>query len=215
MSRYTVTAWKKEYFLVTPDELAPILDGFHHVVTNTGVKRDYTESDPAAFLDGYRALYDRLAAGDKLLWARDYEIAGLHTGLTDHMENVIYTPTFRLSVPDFAEPCVGLGTFAVRAWKGSPLTKNWEVSLIPENILGLEAHFPSKALFDDGKIKMSEALADVTVWDTLLARVKHITKPLKVTDGDKIVNTRIRVSPAARADLPRFFFIRESGLTIQ
>ena len=214
MSRYTVTAWAKEYFLVTPDELAPILDGFRHVVTNTGVKRDYTESAPAAFLDGYRALYDRLAAGDKLLWARDYEIAGLHTGLTDHTENVIYTLSARLSVPDFAEPCVELGTFAVRAWKDSPLTKNWEVSLIPENILGLEACFPSKVLFADGVVRTSEALADVTVWDTLLARVRAAAKPLKVTNGEKTVNTRIRVSPAAKADLPRFYFIKESGLTI-
>ena len=212
--KYAVTAWTKNYFLVTPDELALILDGFHYVVTTTGVRRDYTESDPAAFLDGYRALYARLAAGDKLLWARDYAIAGLHTGLTDHMENVIYTPSARLSVPDFAEPCMELGTFAVRPWKDSPLTKNWEVSQIPENILGLEACFPSKTQYVDGEIRTSEGLADVTVRNTLLPRVKAVTKPLKVTNGEKTVDTRIRVSEAAKADLRQFFFMKDSGLTI-
>ncbi len=212
--KYAVTAWTKNYFLVIPDELVLILDGFHYVVTTTGVRRDYTESDPAAFLDGYRALYARLAAGDKLLWARDYAIAGLHTGLTDHMENVIYTPSARLSVPDFAEPCVELQAFAVRAWKDSPLTKGWEISQNPENILGLVMCFPSKVLYPGGGIRTSDTLADVTVRDTIRSRLKTFTKPLKVTNGEKTVNTRIRVSEAAKADLRQFFFMKDSGLTI-
>lgn len=210
---YTVTAWEKEYFLVTPDDLETVLEGFHHVAV-VGVKRGYTESDPADFHASYRTLYDRLAAGDKLLWARDWGFAGLHTGLTDHTENVAYAPTKRLSVPDFAEPCVELQAFAVRAWKDSPLTKGWEISQNPENILGLVMCFPSKVLYPGGGIRTSDTLADVTVRDTIRSRLKTFTKPLKVTNGEKTVNTRIRVSEAAKADLRQFFFMKDSGLTI-
>ena len=36
-------SWKKEYFLITPEEFKSIFESYHFVVTGTGVKKDYTE----------------------------------------------------------------------------------------------------------------------------------------------------------------------------
>lgn len=47
--QYHIRTHKKLLFTVTPEELRLILKGFHHIITNTGVSRDYVESNPNDF----------------------------------------------------------------------------------------------------------------------------------------------------------------------
>ena len=112
---------KKFHFIVTPDELRLILNDFHHVVVNTGVRKNYVESNPNDFFFTYDALYEKLKNGAKLLWKTDYDIADFSTGITDHLENCIYQPSSRLSVPNFAEPCPFIDTFAFCLGKSNSL----------------------------------------------------------------------------------------------
>ena len=65
---------KKLHFIVTPDELRKILQGFHHVVVNTGARKNYIESNPNDFLFTYDALYAKLKNSEKLVWKTDYGI---------------------------------------------------------------------------------------------------------------------------------------------
>ena len=58
--QYNELSNKKFHFIVTPNELREILQGFHHVVVNTGVRKNYTESNPNNFLFTYDALYEKL-----------------------------------------------------------------------------------------------------------------------------------------------------------
>ena len=58
--QYYELSSKKLHFIVTPDELRSILKDFHHVVMNTGVRKNYTESNPNDFLFTYDALYEKL-----------------------------------------------------------------------------------------------------------------------------------------------------------
>ena len=81
---------KKLHFIVTPDELRKILQGFHHVVVNTGVRKNYVESNPNDFLFTYDTLYEKLKNGVKLVWKTDYDIVDFSTGITNHLENCIY-----------------------------------------------------------------------------------------------------------------------------
>lgn len=46
---YFVRSTKKFQFLITPDELRSVLNDVHFVVANTGVTKDYTESDPSVY----------------------------------------------------------------------------------------------------------------------------------------------------------------------
>ena len=62
--QYYELSSKKLHFVVTPDELRSILKDFHHVVMNTGVRKNYKESNPNDFLFTYDALYAKLSAGE-------------------------------------------------------------------------------------------------------------------------------------------------------
>lgn len=68
---YFVRSTKKFQFLIAHEELRNVLNDVHFVIANTGVTKDYTESDPSVFLNKYEALYNRLASGDKLIWEND------------------------------------------------------------------------------------------------------------------------------------------------
>ena len=57
LHNYFVRSTKIFQFLITPDELRSVLNDVHFVVANTGVTKDYTESDPSVFLNKYEALY--------------------------------------------------------------------------------------------------------------------------------------------------------------
>ena len=48
MQYYELTN-KKLHFIVTPNELRGILQGFHHVVVNTGVRKNYIEAIQTIF----------------------------------------------------------------------------------------------------------------------------------------------------------------------
>ena len=132
MQYYRLTT-KKHHFLVTPDELRQLLDGFHHVIISRGVEPGYTESDPNVFFSTYDTLYQKLKNGEKLIRKNDYQIAEFSTGITRHLENCVYLPRGRFWIPDFSEPCPRLGTFCFLPWKDQ-LSTAFTVSQFPENI---------------------------------------------------------------------------------
>lgn len=206
---YDVLAWEKFRFLVTPRELRNVLDGVHHVVVNTGVKKGYTESPPEEFYKAYEDLYDKLKKGDKLVWKNDYKSVSIQTGLTGYLDNCRYNPSTKLSVPDFLEPCAILEPFCFFMYR-QQLSASFYIGQFPENTVGLCLMFPKKTEFSRG-IVPSEELADHKTYRMIIDRVRSVTKPLKLLLGDKIYRPAVRISEQAKADLQSFYFIRENN----
>ena len=217
--QYYELAFKKHYFVVTPDEIRKLLDGFHHVITNTGVPKSYIESDPEIFFTTYSNLYSRLKNGEKLLWNKDYNIAYLTTGITHHLDNCVYQPGKHLSVPDFSEPCPRIETFCFTNWKGQ-LSTAFAVPQSPENICGLRLIFPSKVEYEiaNGKhaqgIVLNTAFDDFDSYIGLLDNIRKLTNPLTVNWNGKIHRTTVRVSKNAKKDIENFYFMTSNGITI-
>lgn len=217
--QYYVLSWKSLNFIVTPEELRAILMGFHHVVMATGVRKGYVESDPNDFFLTYDALYQKLRSGEKLVWARDYDIASFSVGVTAHLENCAYTPGARLSIPNFAEPCPYIDTFCFLPWKGK-LSTSFSVTQSPENVCGLCLGFPSKVEYEVATEKHSAGvvshtdLSDFEVYETLVSRIKAITRPLKLEFNGKVHRTLVRISDNAKSDFDKFYFTAANNITV-
>ena len=217
--QYYALSNKKLHFIVTPDELRVILKGFHHVVVNTGVRKNYIESNPNNFFCTYDALYEKLKNGAKLLWKTDYGIAHFSIGITAHLENCIYRPSTRLSVPDFAEPCPYIETFCLLPWKDQ-FSTSFSVTQYPEYVCGLCLCFPTKIEYANDTEKHSAGIAewkcldDFETYQTLIERIKSITKPLKLDWGGKVRRTSVRISDEAKKDFGEFYFITYNNITV-
>lgn len=212
---YTVSAYSKLWFLVTPPELESILSGFHLVVENTGVERDYTESSLAEYIRSYENLYRFLCSGQKAEWETNYDLFRLETGITAHLDHITYRPASRLSVPDFEEPCVTMGAFCVIPFGNSPLTKGWALHQFPENTMGLVIRFPSRVRFNEGKgEKLAKELDDHETWTELKKRIRKLTAPLKIIGNGRAYDPHIRVSEQAKKDLQGFYVKRSLDFEI-
>lgn len=217
--QYYELSKKKLHFIVTPDELRTILKDFHHVVMNTGVRKNYIESNPNDFLFTYEALYAKLKNGEKLVWKTDYDIVDFSTGITNHLENCIYQPSTRLSVPNFTEPCPFIDTFCFAPWKDQ-LSTSFSVTQYPENVCGLCINFPTKIEYENATEKHSvgivecACLDEFATYETLVERIKSITTLLKLDWGGKIRCTSVRISDEAKKDFVNFYFIASNSVTV-
>ena len=217
---YFVRSTKKFQFLITTDELRSVLNDVHFVVANTGVTKDYTESDPSVFLNKYEALYNRLASGDKLIWDNDYAIVGFSTGITRYLENIQYTPSTRLSIPNFLEPCAYIEPFGFYMMENGQLSTAFHIQQIAENIIGLCLSFPSKVEYELSTEKhcmgivTSDELDDNKTYEEIVERVKAMTKPLNMTIQNKKYRPAVRVSEQAKRDLINFYFCKSNGAEV-
>ena len=217
--QYREQSNKKLHFIVTPDELRTILKDFHHVAVNTGVRKNYVESNPNDFLFTYDALYNKLKNGVKLVWKTDYDIAHFSTGITAHLENCIYQPSNGLSVPNFTEPCPFIETFCILPWK-EQLSISFSVTQYPENVCGLCLHFPTKIEYENNTDKHSagivecSGLDDFETYKILVERIKSMTKPLKVNFNGKVCRTAVRISDGAKKDFCNFYFLTSNNITV-
>lgn len=191
----------------------------HHVVTSTGVKQDYVESDPSVFFSKYEELYLRLKRGEKLIWNEHHPIATTSTGITKHLEICKYKPSTKLSVPNFLEPCPYISCFCFDLFDGTLRTNvsHWQ---FPENIVGLDLYVSTKIDYRQPSerhnvgIVRGEELADYATYQTILARIKAITKSLKLEIDGKLHRTSVRVSEEAKKDLAHFYFITQNNVKI-
>lgn len=212
MSRFYVKGWKKEFYLITPEEFRDVFAGVHFVVTNTGVKRGYIETEPEEIFHRYDRLYSLLKSGKNLEHKNDWKDLSFSIGLTGHMENIHYEPTSRLSIPMFSEPCIDLSLFPLIQFNGK-LDKSFTVDQFPNNICGLLMIIPKKIIFFEDKNER-ESFADSETWEYVLHRIKSITSILKLETVEGTKNTRIRVSPKAKRDLKAFRVIEELRVTV-
>ena len=217
--RFYIMSHKRFNFVITPDELREILKEFHHVVVNTGVKKNYIESDPEEFFLLYEALYAKLKNGDRLVWQDDWKIATLATGITQHLDNCRYVATTRKSVPDFLEPCPFLEAFCIVPYK-EKLSTAFSVLHFAEYICGLSLFFPNKVEFltttrkHPQGIVMGSALDDYISYQKLVSAIRKITKPLTLQFNGRTCRPTIRISDKAKKDFCNFYLVKNENITV-
>ena len=207
-------SWKKEYFLIIPEEFKSIFESYHFVVTGTGVKKDYTETNPNVVFEEYSLLYSDLLSGKEFKWNDDWKKLGFKTGVTANMDNCKYTPSSRLSIPDFSEPCIYIEPFCVIHYKDTPVSKGWAIHQFPQNTFGLEMSIPKRITYLDGQTKTLEEFPDYSSWIDIISKMKKVARILKVEYNGKVYNTNIRVSQPAKEDLKRFYVIKNLSLKL-
>lgn len=74
MVKWLVSGWTIDPFLVTPEEWAGCLTGFHCVINNAHVPQGYRESPQETYLELCRELFGRLAAGERLVRKTHYPL---------------------------------------------------------------------------------------------------------------------------------------------
>jgi hypothetical protein len=57
-------------------------------------------------------------------------------------------------------------------------------------------------------------LDDYSTYETIVNRMKSITKPLKLEFDGKLFRPSVRVSTEAKKDMVNFFFIKSNHITI-
>lgn len=212
---YFVNTWKKEYFLITPEEFEAVFKGFSFVSVQ-GVKQGYVKSDRAELNARYRELFALLASGKRCEWSKDHSILDFNIGVTAHIENCVYAKAGKgLLVPKFKEPCVQTETFCAVPFGSSPTAKGSFIGTSPQYAFGLAMCFPAKITYtQSGETKSFDELADKETWTELRGRIMAIAPMLYIMNNDKKYNTRIRVSPEAKKSLSDFNAVKESGLIL-
>jgi len=208
-----IKGWNKFKFIITPDELEQVFDGFRHVVFQRRVPADYVESETGIFSQNYRNFYEKLAAGYRFEWKRDYKYFDLHMGFTDDLSKCSYGASFQdkrdgkfYKTSKFSEPCVGVSPFALYIADDGKLHTNYSYTQFPEYAVGLQLEYPKLSMAGE------EVMTDTfKVYQTICERIKKISKGLVFQSGEKLYKPNVKISSGAREDFERFYFAKHFG----
>jgi hypothetical protein len=80
--------------------------------------------------------------------------------------------------------------------------------------------FPAKIEYENNTEKHSAGiiecacLDDFATYESLVERIKSITKPLKMEFDNKVRRTTVRISDEAKKDFCNFYFVTSNNITV-
>ena len=80
--------------------------------------------------------------------------------------------------------------------------------------------FPAKVEYAHDTAKHSAGIVDYTnlddfeTYQTLVERIKSITKPLKLDVNGKVHRTSVRISEEAKKDFDKYYFIASNHISV-
>ena len=228
MPDWLVSGWEFYSFIITPEEWERCLTGFHCVIGNAHVPLDYQETPIKEYLDICHALYDRLAAGERLVWEQDYPLLctqGLTTDLSRCGYGHVHDYQGELyKRADFDQPCVNVASFTLcpmtdREGKVNVSTRV-SYSQHPENVVGWQLSYPKKICFKDqktgayGQASFAKTLTAYQDFLLLKDRIQELTRPMALYVNGKTLRTRVRISEAAKASASRFYVFQQGDFSL-
>lgn len=211
---YVPKGWHLFRFILTPGELAQVLEPFHLVKCNCHVPAGYRETMPEEFLTPYGQLYGKLARGEALSHAADWPLMN-HTGLTTDLSRCPYgrEHTFQgrqFLLPVFPEPCAALAPFAMTIDPESrrvSLRTSYVQS--PQNIVGCEASYPKAISRRDGVWQSAASLPGYQDFLLLKRRVSAVSRGLRFELDGHAYRPPVKIGRAAQRDFPRFYAVSQ------
>jgi len=207
-------------------ELQKVLESYHLVIANAHVPMDYVESDLTEYMNTYRKLYEVLASGEKLVWETHYPllyIINIASDLSKCQYGKIHEYEGKqYKSAEFLEPTVGILPFALHFYedaKGKLCTSTkFSYSVCAEEILGLELQYPKnvwlKTADDYELVGNIEAVGNGQVYENIKRTITQMTKPLQIQIGEEKKSTGVRISPAAKQDLAKFYSFVSRNLSL-
>ena len=105
------------------------------------------------------------------------------------------------------------------AWKDQ-LSTSFIVTQFSENVCGLCLYFPTRIEYEidtekhlAGIVECAD-LDDFQTYETLVERIKSITKPLKMEFDNKVRRNAVRISNEAKKDFCNFYFVTSNNITV-
>ncbi len=221
---------KSFYLAATPDEVAEVLreGGFHILVTRAHVPQAYTETPVEEWLSTNRTLYEKLASGARLSWNEDWSLFDIRHLTRDPSlcvwegEHKYQGHIYKNAPFDYECRCLCVEPFVLyreaHEGRAASYSKAYSWTQFAESTVGLQFSVATKRWWwDDADLTHEEDITDMpdyADWQWLKARFGKITKPLKFEDGERMVNTGIRVTAATKEVLGNFFFFSDGGYHI-
>ena len=226
MSDFNYFSDEHLYWVATPDELETMLtEGDFHLLTVTRhVSKTYTEDPLSELTVPYRALYERLAAGEKL--ARGTPLFSGYAPTRDITrcvygdEHTYRGKPYKSAAPDYRDRCVHMDPFILyeeaRKDGSFSVVKNCFPHMFPENAVGIHLYCPTKMQewVDGAPVVSLKDYPEYTDFAWMKKYISSFTKPLKIRRGEQTLNTGIRISEAAKRNVSGFYFFKENGFTI-
>lgn len=211
---YMPRGWNFFRFILTPRELAQVLEPFHLVQFNCHVPVDYRETPAEEFLTSYRRLYGKLSRGEALSHEADWPLMR-HIGLTTDLARCPYGSEHtyegrQFLLPVFPEPCAALAPFAMTIDPES----HW-VSLrnsyvqFPQNIVGYEAFYPKEISRGDSAWQSTATLSGYQDFLLLKERISALSRGLRFQLDGQFYRPSVKIGQAAQKDFPRFYAISQ------
>lgn len=219
---YLVAGFETYRFILSPQELEEILNGFHFVINNAHVPIDYLESPPMEYLSAYKKMYDLLSNGHKFIEKRNYNLFAI-IGLTTNLAACKYGRIHKYGgslykSACFDEPCVSIHPFTLCLMKEDDRIRvSTRVSYLqyPEYIVGLEMVYPKKIQFECGssyeELRSTHELESYNDYLSLKERIKTATTALKFEISGKEIRPSVRISKLALQDVKNFFFFSSNN----
>lgn len=95
MKYYPIGGWNTCKFIVTPQELKEILEGFHLVEFCRRVAANYIETEIDNFISDYEDFYHLLISGQKFNLREDDVTTKLLLGITNDLSKCAYSASFQ------------------------------------------------------------------------------------------------------------------------
>jgi hypothetical protein len=222
--KWFVQQWNSLKFIITPSELEEVLSGFHHIISNARVPYNYIDSDQKEFFGKYKAFYEKLSSSYKF-GKIDEHIMDLYIGITNDLSRHQYGEKFLdtkeqkwYKTTKFEEACVNISPFAFRLDSKGRMSTQYFWGGVPYFTVGLDISFPKKIYYCvDPKTNIidrftdSSEFSDFTTYQTIISRIKSISKNLTFELGGKVYKTSVKISGGAKEDFKNFYFIKSSG----
>lgn len=216
--------WNLFYFILTPDEFEQLFDGLTYSIINTSerVDKDYKETAKQEFFEAYRAFFDNILIGQQLLnrqqrWniekpIHESIIANIDkinfTDIVDEKGNPIpYKRTERL------EPVINIDPFYL-FWSA----EREKLSVIYSNepgIIGLRLSYPKYVSLDNSNYIETLTYETVSIYETLVKRIKKISRKAKVQTPIKLFKPNFWVSTKAIEFINTNKYLQTMGIEIR
>lgn len=208
-----VNGWNIFKCILTPSELREALAGFSHVNFQSRVSEDYVQSNPNEFFDKYESFYQKLMGGYCFEWKQDWEYFQWHTGITNNLDKCAYGTPFKdekngklYKLSNFAEPCVGIGPFALTISGDKKLHTNYSYTQFPQFTVGLQIEYPHLLVRGENGETKDAPTDTFAVYNIICQRIKEMCSGLTFTAYEKKYRANVKIGALAQQHFLNFNF---------